>query len=196
MNSTNQRGKRGAGVFPLILILAAALARGGLGAEEQNGGPGGPAELPRSFRELRLGMSLEDLKQALQADGLFAFQGDRDVSFLPSREQNLIETTGYSFIRRAFFQLNEEKLFIMAFSLDSALIDHYSVYTSLAEKYGEPARVTPREAVWESDAVRVSLERPLTVKYIDLPVFNEIIAGSKQAESHELFLRGEFLHDF
>jgi hypothetical protein len=163
---------------------------------EEGAGSGEERVLPRSFRNISLGMGLEELKEALGRDELFRFRGDRDVSFLPSREQSLIETTGLSFIRRAFFQLREGELYIMAFSLDPALIDHYSVYTSFVKKYGEPLFIDPKQAVWETDATRVSIERPLTVKYIDRRIFNAIIAESGTAESRELFLREEFLDGF
>ncbi|MDR2702619.1 MAG: hypothetical protein LBB72_09325 [Spirochaetaceae bacterium] len=164
-------------------------------------GPGpslipGSEDLPRSFRNLRLGMNLEELKEALKDDELFEFRGDPDVSFLPAKEENLVETTGLSFIRRAFFQLREEAVFIMAFTLDSRRIDHYSVFTSLVRKYGEPVSLNPREAVWENDETRISLERPLTVKYIDMAVFKAIINEAQTEESAEVFRRQGFLNEF
>ena len=156
----------------------------------------GSDPLPRSFRRLQLGMNLDELKDALTNDGLFEFRGDPDVSFLPSREENIVETTGYSFIRRAFFQLREGRVFIMAFSLDTRRIDHYSVFTSLIRRYGEPDRLNPHEAVWENEEIRVSIERPLTVKYIDMTVFNQIIDESRAEETREVFLRQGFLNEF
>ncbi|MDR0601792.1 MAG: hypothetical protein LBG42_05365 [Treponema sp.] len=152
--------------------------------------------LPRNFRSLSLGMSLDDLKAGLAGDGLFNFRGDRDVSFLPRRDQSLIETTGSSFIRRAFFQLYEGRVFIMGFALNTAIVDHYSVFTSLVKKYGEPSAINPREAVWETDDTRVSIERPLTVKYMDMRVFSGIMDEAVLAESREIRLREEFLDEF
>jgi hypothetical protein len=142
-------------------------------------------------------MDLDALKSALQQDpALFNFRGDRDVSFLPAREQSLVETTGFSFVRRAFFQLIDGKVFIMAFTLDPGLVDHYSVYTTFVKKYGEPLFLDPKQAVWESGETRVSIERPLTVKYLDRQIFDSIIAQSQADESIELYLREEFLRDF
>jgi hypothetical protein len=155
-----------------------------------------PAPLPRTFRQLGLGMSLDELKEALAKDGLFAFRGDRDVSFLPVKEENLVETTGLSFIRRAFFQLRDGKVFIMAFSLDPAMVDHYSVFTTLREKYGDPGSLDPGQAVWENGETRVSIERPLTVKYIDMEVFSRIVDESEAEESSRVFLRQRFLDEF
>jgi hypothetical protein len=83
--------------------------------------PENPEETPRQFRGMSLGMSLDDLKTALIRDWMFNFRGDRDVSFLPAREETLIETTGLSFIRRAFFQLSGGGVFMMAFTLDTRL---------------------------------------------------------------------------
>jgi hypothetical protein len=156
----------------------------------------GSEPLSRTFRKLSLGMSLEELKNELAADGLFEFRGDRDVSFLPAKEENLVETTGLSFIRRAFFQLRSDKVFIMAFTLDTQRMDHYSVFVSLIKKYGEPVSLNPQEAVWENGETRISLERPLTVKYIDMAVFKEIIGESKAEEGREVFLRQGFLDEF
>ena len=166
------------------------------GPERPSLAPENPEQIPGQFRELFLGMGLEELKQALLEDDIFAFRGDRDVSFLPVQQETIIETTGRSFIRRAFFQLHEENVYIMSFSLNARLIDHYSVYTSLVRRYGEPISLNPHEAVWESDETRLSLERPLTVKYLDRTVFNDLLDESRTRESQGIILREEFLRGF
>jgi hypothetical protein len=158
--------------------------------------PENPEEVPRQFRGIALGMTLDDLKTALVADTLFSFRGDRDVSFLPVREETMVETTGLSYIRRAFFQLTQGAVYIMSFSLDTRQIDHYSVFTSFVKKYGEPVELSPTEAVWESETTRVSIERPLTVKYIDKTVFNRLLEESKARDSQEILRRESFLGDF
>ena len=158
--------------------------------------PEDPEAPPRQFRSLFLGMALDDLKSALMGDTLFRFRGDRDVSFLPIREQTLVETTGLSYIRRAYFQLSDGAVYIMSFSLDTRLMDHYSVFMSFVRKYGEPVSLSPGEAVWESDDTRVSIERPLTVKYIDKTVFERLVEESKTQKRSELLAREDFLDDF
>jgi len=152
--------------------------------------------LPRQFRDLTLGMNLDDLKENLLKDTLFNFRGDRDVSFLPAREQSLVETTGSSFIKRAFFQLRDGEVFIMSFTLNTEIIDHYSVFTQFVEKYGEPSSLDPRAAIWETETTRISVERPLTVKYIDKVVFDDIVNESGLIESGQVRLRQEFLNEF
>jgi hypothetical protein len=181
-----------------LLFLALVPALWGeeeAGAEKPEAAEGAAPEsgLPRKFRKFSLGMDIEKLKEELKKDGLFSFRGDRDVSFLPLREETLVETTGLSFVRRAFFQLKEGAVFIMAFSLDPRLVDHYSVFTSFVKKYGEPRFLDPGQAVWEDDGARISIERPLTVKYIDKEVFQGLVEEGRTRESGELFLREEFL---
>jgi hypothetical protein len=158
--------------------------------------PENPEPVPRQFRSLSLGLGLDDLRTALIRDDLFHFRGDRDVSFLPIREQTLVETTGSSFIRRAYFQLSSEVVYIMSFTLDTRLIDHYSVFTSFVRRYGEPVSLSPGEAVWESEATRVSIERPLTIKYVDRTVFDRLVEESRNLENRQLLRREEFLADF
>jgi len=154
------------------------------------------AALPRQFRELSLGMNLDDLKEALLSDSYFNFRGDRDVSFLPARDQSLVETSGSSFIRRAFFQLRDGNVFIMSFTLNTAIIDHYSIFMQLTEKYGQPVSLNPRAAIWESEETRISLERPLTVKYIDKIVFDDIVNESGLIESNRVQQRQDFIDEF
>jgi len=153
-------------------------------------------ELPRQFRQLTLGMNLDDLKANLTKDGYFNFRGDRDVSFLPAREQSLVETTGSSFIKRAFFQLRDASVFIMAFSLNTEIIDHYSVFTQFVDKYGNPSYLDPRMAIWETEETRIAIERPLTVKYIDKTVFQDIVNESGLIQSGQVRQRQEFLNEF
>jgi len=155
-----------------------------------------PLEIPRQYRGLYLGMSLDDLKTSLLSDNYFNFRGDRDVSFLPARDQSLVETTGSSFIRRAFFQLRDGEVFIMSFSLNTLIIDHYSIFTQFVSRYGQPVYLDPQIAVWETETTRVAIERPLTVKYIDRAVFNEILDESGVIESNQVRLRQDFINEF
>ena len=177
----------------LSLLLLAFLLTTLLSAQDV---PEETGELPRQFRQLVLGMSLDDLKDGLVKDGMFNFRGDRDVSFLPAREQSLVETTGSSFIKRAFFQLRDGKVFIMSFSLNTGIIDHYSVFMQFLNQYGAPSYLDPKEAIWETDETRIAIERPLTVKYIDKIVFDDIVSESGLIQSGQVQRRQEFLNEF
>ena len=150
---------------------------------------------PRSFRGIELGMAKEEVDALLSADSFFSYRGPDDVSLLPSPNQSLIETAGASFVKRAFFQFYEGKLWVMILVMDQRKMDHYSVYSSLRAKYGEPTLLDPREVRWEDEATRVALERPLTLRYLDLATYRSLREGSEAREAVEELERREFLGD-
>ena len=150
---------------------------------------------PRSFRGIELGMAKEEVDALLSADSFFSYRGPDDVSLLPSPNQSLIETAGDSFVKRAFFQFYEGKLWVMILVMDQRKMDHYSVYSSLRAKYGEPTLLDPREVRWEDEATRVALERPLTLRYLDLATYRSLREGSEAREAVEELERREFLGD-
>ena len=128
--------------------------------------------LPKGFGGVELGMSLDDTKSALKSNTDFGYAGDRDVSLLPDDARVLIETDSYNmqhhgFLTRCWFQFYEENLYSITINFNPERLDHYSLYTTLVKKYGEPDDFSPERSVWKNDDVTMSLERPLSMKYID-----------------------------
>lgn len=140
----------------------------------------GTVALPDGIGGIALGMSLDEVKAALKKNYEFGYRGDRDVSFSPrsGREQMLIETDGrlasFSYFERCWFQFDEKnKLYIITVNLNQEKIDHYSIFKTLCEKYGKPDQLSPRKSQWSDENVLMSVERPLSLKYIDAKTFNE-----------------------
>ncbi len=157
---------------------------------------GQTAPAPRGFRGIELGMELDQVKEKLAADALFDYRGEPDVSLLPTQQQTLIEVSGSSFIRRAFFQFHERKLYVMILVLDPRRLDYYTLFTTLTGKYGESTRLDPTEAIWEFPGVRLSLERPLSVKYIDTAVFAALQEQGQAQKSLQEMSKQQFLEEF
>lgn len=151
---------------------------------------------PRSFRGISLGMSRAEVQDLLTADDLFFYRGEPDVSLLPRPNEILLEVSGLEYVKRAFFQFHEDRLFIMIFSMNERKIDHYSIFTSLSAKYGKPDSLSPAESIWQDEQTRVSLERPLAVKYIDQTIFSQLQAEGEALENFAEILRQDFLNDF
>ncbi len=172
------------------------------GQSAQTGQPGQaaptpqPAPVPDSFRKIRLGMTISEVESVLKNDPYFDYKGPPDVSMLAAPDENLIETTGYSFISRAFFQFYQKKLYTMILMLNPQEISYYTMYTTLSEKYGPSSSLSPDEVVWESAKYRLSLERPLSVKYIDMSVFNHLKEAGKMQQSQRSISRDQFLNQF
>lgn len=154
------------------------------------------AELPASYRGISLGMSLETVKDALKTDKIFGYRGERDFSLLAAPNRSSIETQGSTFIERAWFQFNEESLYTITLKLNTDKVDHYSLYKHFCEKYGEPLDINPHRAIWENETVRITIEKPLTVKYLDLQVFNSMLEASQTETAKSELNREAFINEF
>ena len=71
-----------------------------------------PAELPRGFDEIQLGLSMNQLKERLKAAGSFYYRGDPDVSLLERENRTLLEAEGVGYIDSGQFQLKRRGPFI------------------------------------------------------------------------------------
>jgi len=151
---------------------------------------------PKGFAAIEMGMELSRVKELLKQDPQFNFRGAPDVSMLARPNESLIETKGITFIDRAYFQFYEGRLYTIIIALNQDRLDHYSMYTELIERYGKPATLDPTEAVWEFESIRMVLERPLSVKYIDTLVFGEIVRQNARLESLNALSRDQFLDQF
>lgn len=154
------------------------------------------AALNPGFDVFRLGMSLEDLKAALKDNSFFLYSGEPDVTLLNRPNTNLIDVPGVTYFSRGIFQVVEGRLYSMTLELNPEQLDYFAMYTTLTKKYGEPTALDPSSARWESAAVRLSLEKPLTVKYIDMPVFLRLQRDGRALESLQSVTREKFLDTF
>lgn len=154
--------------------------------------------LPRGFGGVELGMSLDDAKSALKSNSDFGYAGDRDVSLLPGDARVLIETDSYNmqhhgFLTRCWFQFYEETLYSIIINFNPERIDHYSLYTTLVKKYGEPDDFSPERSVWKNGDVTMSLERPLSIKYIDNEISEKLVQQSLVQKNGFEITRERFL---
>ncbi len=154
--------------------------------------------LPSGVGKVHLGMNVDGVKDALLGDGQFGYRGDRDVSISPLDHEAVIETdptrsAAFSFFERCWFQFSDGNLSVITLNLDSEKIDHYSVFSTLCEKYGNPAEISPKKSVWQDGSVILSLEKPLTLKYVDARVFNEKKEASHTEKTTSEKARDEFL---
>ncbi len=154
--------------------------------------------LPDGFKKIRFGMTVDQVKEELKKDPSFGFRGDRDVSLLPGENRILIETdtsrtAPYSFLERCWFQFFDDKLYTITINMKKKKMDHYSIYTTLTEKYGNPDSLNPEKSEWRSDGVIMSLERPLTLKYTDRKIFEDLQSKAMVKETAEEQSKQDFL---
>lgn len=157
-------------------------------------------DLPNGYKDITLGMSLDETKDALLKDSDFGYHGDRDVSLLPNSNKSLIETDatyglGSNFLTNCYFQFTEDKLYIITININTDRMDYYSVFTTLCNKYGEPTSISPSAAIWKNDDVTMSLEKPLTLKYVDNDLYDSTQNYSNVPKSATEITREQFLDE-
>lgn len=153
-------------------------------------------DLPMGYKEIQLGQTVEEVREILEKDSSFGFRGERDVSLLPTEERVLIETSGSSFFDRCWFQFYEGKLYSIILNINPERMDYFSMFKTFTQKYGGPTFLNPNKSEWKNENVILSLEKPLTVKYLDVQVFNTFQEKSEKATSTEDYLRQKFLESF
>jgi hypothetical protein len=75
-------------------------------------------------------------------------------------------------------------------------MDYFSLFTALTKKYGRPVSLDPSAAVWQNNETRLSLEKPLTFKYIDRGAFDKLKTEGETQKSIEEKSRQKFLDSF
>ena len=156
------------------------------------------SSLPNGFANIQLGMTVEETKDELIKNSDFGYKGDRDVSLVPDKQKVLIETNaqnglGSKFLTTCYFQFYEDKLYIITINMNKEKIDHYSIFKTLTEKYGEPKSVTPQKSVWKNDEITMTLEKPLTLKYINNKIQDQMQQYSTIQKSAEEMTQQMFL---
>ncbi len=186
-------GKSGHKVGLFVALLLTIIAAG---TTAQNAGSLEPTResLSRGFGKFKIGMPYQDAYEAIKGHPGMDYDGLPDVSLNPGKDERIIETRGGSFIRRGVFQFREEKLFSIILELNPDMIDYYSLFTDFTRRYGDPASLSPSDSRWEDQELRIILEKPLVVKYLDVKVIDQIlqqasIRKSLEEETRDVFIK-------
>jgi len=150
----------------------------------------------RRYRNFVLGMSSNEVKDNLALDNWFDYRGDPDLSLLQRPRASVIDTEGTLFISRALFQFEDDSLISIVLELNLQTLDWYTVYSALENKYGTPSNLSPSRIVWEDTHTRLTMEKPLTVKYLDRTVFEAALEEDSNRKAWLAQARGEFLDEF
>lgn len=179
-----------------ILIITYFLFISVLSGQTPSGNDILTREIPNGYRNLLLGMPLEQVKTALIGESRFDYRGEPDVSLQDFGSRYLISCGGRGFIKEGFFQFNEKLLYLIIIQFDLEKLDFYTLQQDLMAKYGPPDDLSPEGMSWENDKTILSLEYPLTLKYLDKNTFEQFIADAQSREGFAEISREEFLKDF
>ncbi len=130
--------------------------------------------LPFGFTNIYLGITFEEATKAISANRYFQAFEEPDIYTVPQGVDRVIlvygsldTRTDYQFIREGYFQFNEnDELISINLYLNTDVLDYFTLYQLHEQKYGTPEMLNPQKAEWINADVTISLEKPLTVKYL------------------------------
>lgn len=173
----------------LILILSSALTA----QEDFSFTP-----VAGRYREFFISMSVDECREALKKDGYFFYSDQEQPSLMRPSNEILIDSPGRSFIKRGWFQFQDDRLIVMTFQLNQDKLDYYSIFRQLKEKYGDPLELSPQMALWrnEESGEEMILSRPLEMKYRDGNYFRQLQEDRRVEETVVETLRENFIQEF
>ena len=174
--------------LPLFLLLSICSTK--LMAQESD-----TSSFPQGYRSITIGLSVDAVKDALWKESQFDYRGAPDVSLQDNGDRPLIVVKGRGHIQEGFFQFHEGRLYLITLQFDPRRLDYYTIQQDLMSKYGNPSDISPQGMVWERDDIRLSLEYPLTLKYLSQSVFDSFLADDKSLKGYEEISRENFLKD-
>lgn len=148
------------------------------------------------FSNIFLGMSREEVSQLLSSNKYFNYRGEQDVVFSPVEKQPVIRCAGAAYVKRAFFYFQDEVLFSITLMLDEKVISRFTLTQNLSEKYGLPQEVTPKHVLWNSEKHQISIEEPLSVKYLDKDLYFKRLSSSQVREADRIIDLEKFYQEF
>jgi hypothetical protein len=151
------------------------------------------AAISKGYDKLVLGMAYQAAYDTLVGNPALDYRGKPDVSMSPGREEKIIESRGGRYIQRGVFQFREEKLFTIILEMNPLQLDYFTLFTSFSQRYGDPKSLDPNQAIWEDASVRLILEKPCTVKYLDRPVIDAIIQSATVKAARQEETRQQFI---
>jgi len=133
-----------------------------------------PVAIPEGYKEFTFGMSMDTVKDLVSKSQEFDSVREEVLTIRTEPDREIITVKGRGFVKRGYFHFNEDKLFHIYLIMNESKIGYYNLLKGLTEKYGNPATLDPKRAVWKNQTARVVIEKPSVVKYTSIPVWESL----------------------
>ena len=152
-------------------------------------------ELSEGYKDIKLGMSQDEVRDVLKKSFDFYTGREEAISIRLEPDTEIITAAGMGVIKIGYFHFNSDKLFQIFLKIDENKIGYYMLLKRFTNKFGKPAFLEPKRAYWENDGVRVIVEKPCSLKYQFLPIWNELIKNDSTNDSILNKYREKFVDD-
>lgn len=153
------------------------------------------SKLNNGYKDIKLGMKMEEVKKIINTMTDFSPLKEEVLVVRTEPDTQIITTEGLGFIEMAYFHFHDDVLFQILLKLSEKKIGYYTLLKSLIEKYGPPLSLTPNKAYWTDDVTKIVIEKPCTIKYQYLPIWNNL-TKKEEKEIITKTIREEFLKNF
>ena len=151
--------------------------------------------LSDGYKDIKLGMSKKEVSDLLKKSLEFDAKREEILSIRIDPDSEIITAKGLGFINVAYFHFNKDRLFQIFIKLNEKKIDYYSLLKTNTNKYGNPKNLEPTRASWEDSKVKIVIEKPSTIKYLFLSIWNELLKNDNTSDDLNLKLRNTFLEN-
>ncbi|MCG8569387.1 MAG: hypothetical protein MJB14_04540 [Spirochaetes bacterium] len=131
--------------------------------------------LSEGYQEFKLGLSKQEVENLLKTSGDF-WGNKKDVIVMRHQpDQQIITVEGKGYIEIGYFHFYEDQLYQIFLVINSEKIGYYSLLKRLTDKFASPKTLDPLSAQWENETVKIEIEKPCTIKYYYLPIWNQLL---------------------
>ncbi|MBQ3923809.1 MAG: hypothetical protein II707_10965 [Spirochaetales bacterium] len=128
------------------------------------------AKLSNGYKEIKLGMSMDEVKKKIKYSAEFAPERIEAVQTRMEPDVRTLTASGVNpmtgLIKIGYFFFNDDdQLVAITIKINEEKISYYSILKRFTEKYGNPDDLEPSRAVWSDDETRIILEKPCELKY-------------------------------
>jgi hypothetical protein len=152
-------------------------------------------ELSDGYKDIKLGMSKSEVVDRMKKSVEFRQKNDEVLSIRIDPDSEILTYEGLGFVEIGYFHFHNDKLFQILLKFDEKKIGYYLLLKNSTEKFGKPNSLDPKSAAWRNDNVSIVIEKPCTMKYFYLPVWNELIKKDQTPDDIILKNRTDFVND-
>lgn len=156
----------------------------------------GSDKLNNGYKGIELGMPMEAVRELLVKSPEFNFIKEEVLTIRIEPDKEILSTEGRGFIIEGYFHFYHDRLYQITLKLSEKKIGYYLLLKRLTNKYGNPTGFSPQKASWENEIVRIVIEKPCTIKYIDLPVWSGFAGLNEKPDNIMEEVRDNFVDEF
>jgi hypothetical protein len=143
------------------------------------GSPASARRLSDGYRGVILGMDLSKAREILKKDRLLEIDVRSDFGDLDEEPYHVLKARNVPYIKSIYYQFGttasvKRKLFAIIIHFNHRYNDFYRLLNKMKKKYGEPDLHTPTSASWYNSKIKIILNSPSTVKYIEIELYRKM----------------------